>query len=175
MGSMGVMQTGALQLRELLDRRTPDGGLSTEPCDGVVCTDAGGRIIEVNPVAGLLMGLEAVRLLGVPFGRVIRLVDEQTGQQEPDPVAACVRTGRRVETGNNALMVVKGGASLPIAGSAAPLRMARGALKGVIFVFRDATPIRIYQRRVLARAPGGTEPVPLHPGVPRPVPAPEID
>lgn len=151
---MGVMQTGAIQLRELLDRRTPDGGLSTEPCDGVVCTDAGGRIIEINPAACLLMGLDAMRVLGLPFGRVVHLVDEQTGRVEPDPVETCVRTGRRVETGNHVLMVVEGGASLPVAGSAAPLRMARGALKGVIFVFRDATPIRIYQRQVLAREPG---------------------
>ncbi len=164
---MGLMQTGAVQLRELLDRRTPDGSLSSEPCDGVVCTDAGGRILEVNPVAGLLMGVEAVNLLGVPFGRVVRFLDEQTGQQEPDPVETCVRTGRRVETGNHALMVVHGGASLPIAGSAAPLRMARGALKGVIFVFRDATPIRIYQRRILARDRETPPPVPMQPDMPR--------
>ncbi len=165
---MGLMQTGALQLRELLDRRTPDGGLSPEPCDGVVCTDAGGRILEVNPVAGLLMGIDTMHILGLPFGRVVRLLDEQTGQQEPDPVETCVRTGRRVETGNHALMVVQDGASLPVAGSAAPLRMARGGLTGVIFVFRDATPMRIHQRRVLAREPQFGDPVLLHPGQPRP-------
>ncbi len=172
---MGLMQTGALQLRELLAHRLPDGGLSHEPCDGVVCTDAGGRILEVNPAAGHLMGVEAESVLGLPFSRLVQLLDEQTGQQVPDPIETCVRTGRRVETGNHALMVVKDGASLPVAGSAAPLRMARGALKGVIFVFRDATPIRIYQRRVLRREPGTADPVTLPPADLRPHPFMEFD
>ena len=61
--------------------------------DGVVRTDAEGRVDYLNPVAEQLTGCTLAEALGRPLGEVFHVVDEHTGQPRPNPVERCLAEG----------------------------------------------------------------------------------
>ncbi len=113
--------------------------------DAVVATDAEGRITFVNPVAEMLTGWTSEEAAGQPVESVCRLVNEQTGQPLPDPVAIVLRERRAVGLANHAALVTKDGRTVPIEDSAAPIRDDAGQVLGAVLVFHDVTEKRRVQ------------------------------
>ncbi len=119
--------------------------------EAVIATDADGRIVHANPVAGLLLGRDDQRLKGRELDAVVRL--HRVEDEEPLPgLAARVRDrGAAVVLGRGVSLHREDGAPVVVAASAAPIAGARAAgnravdaravdrSAGVVAVLRDIT------------------------------------
>jgi PAS domain S-box-containing protein len=107
--------------------------------DGVIATDAEGRITFLNRVAETLTGCSHDEALGRPLPEVFRIVNEQTRQPAENPALRALREGAVVGLANHTILIAKDGTEHPIDDSAAPIRDEAGALLGAVLVFRDVT------------------------------------
>lgn len=105
--------------------------------DGVVTTDADGRVMWLNPVAERLSGWRDGEARGQPLARVLDLRDEASGVAVRDPIACCLQDGHVVASGIR--LVARDGRAYGIEYSVAPIRDAQGAVLGAVLVFRDVT------------------------------------
>jgi PAS domain S-box-containing protein len=107
--------------------------------DAVLATDAKGRVLFLNEVAQALTDWKLEEAVGLPFARVMRIVNEQTGQPAVNPVERVLATGRVVGLANHTVLLSRGGREVPIDDSAAPIRDAAGTVVGVVLVLHDIT------------------------------------
>ncbi len=111
--------------------------------DGVIATDAAGRVTFMNPVAEALTGAKMADIVGRVIHEVFPIAHEQTGKVAANPVDEVLSTGRIVAMANHTVLKRTDGKLTPIEDSAAPIRDDRHQLLGVVLVFRDAT----YERK----------------------------
>ena len=114
--------------------------------DGVIATDAQGRVTFLNPEAQRLTGWAQTEAVGQPLPAVFHIVDEQTRHPSENPVEKVIRTGKVVGLANHTLLIGRDGMETPIDDSAAPIRMTDGSLSGVVLVFRDFTEQHLAQQ-----------------------------
>jgi two-component system cell cycle sensor histidine kinase/response regulator CckA len=114
--------------------------------DGVIATDAQGRIMLLNPIAEMLTGWTNEAAQGRSLEEVFHIVVEETRAPAPDPVARVLATGGVVGLANHTLLIARDGAERAIADAAAPIRDAAGTLLGIVLTFRDQTAARDAQR-----------------------------
>lgn len=107
--------------------------------DGVIVTDMHAKIVSLNSVAEQLTGWTQAEAKGQPLDYVFRIINEQTRQPEPNPVAAVLKYGQTTGLANHTILITKYGRERAIADSAAPILAAGGASIGVVLVFRDVT------------------------------------
>ncbi|MBI5648335.1 MAG: PAS domain S-box protein [Ignavibacteriae bacterium] len=107
--------------------------------DGVLVTDADGRITRINRVTEILTGWSEQEALGRPVEEVFRIVNAETRVPVVVPVARVLVTGEQHGLSNNTLLIARDGSECPIDDSAAPIHDADGTLIGVIMVFRDVS------------------------------------
>ncbi len=106
--------------------------------DGVIVTDAVGRVTFLNPVAERLTDWSLDRARGQPFVEVFRIVNEHSGAPVEDPVAKVLQSGGIVGLANHTVLISRDGRRIPIDDSGAPIRH-KGELAGIVVVFRDVT------------------------------------
>ncbi len=119
--------------------------------DGIIATDAHGRVELLNPVTEAMTGWRQEEALGQPLTEVFRIISEETRTEVENPVARVLREGVVVGLANHTLLIAKDGVERPIADSAAPIRNEDGEIAGVVLVFRDQTDERRAHRLVQAR------------------------
>jgi len=122
--------------------------------DGVIVTDAAGRVTMLNEVAEKLTGWRQGAALGQPLDTVFRIVNEQTRQPVANPALHVLRTGMIAGLANHTMLISSDGREWPIDDSGAPVRGTAGQLVGVVLVFRDITERReaeVQQARLLAQ------------------------
>jgi PAS domain S-box-containing protein len=107
--------------------------------DGVIVTDAQGRVQLLNPVAEALTGWTLEETTGKPLSDAFRIVNEYTRQPVENPAMRALQEGVIVGLANHTVLVAKDGTQRPIDDSAAPIRADEGALLGAVLVFRDVT------------------------------------
>jgi PAS domain S-box-containing protein len=107
--------------------------------DGVIATDADGRVTLLNPVAQALTGWESAQAAGQPLQEIFPIINELTRHEAENPVAKVFREGTVVGLANHTVLMARDGTERPITDSAAPIRHADGTIAGVVLVFRDAT------------------------------------
>ena len=107
--------------------------------DGVISTDAAGRVTRINPVAEQLTGWSEAEALGKLSEQVFRIVNEETRIEVESPVARVMRDGMVVNLANHTLLLARDGTECPIADSGAPIRDEKGQVTGAVLVFRDQT------------------------------------
>jgi PAS domain S-box-containing protein len=90
--------------------------------DGVIATDDEGRVTLMNPVAQALTGWTEPGARGRPIEEVF-----------------VRREGSIVGLANHTILLARDGREIPIADSAAPIRLPGSRLQGVVVVFRDVT------------------------------------
>lgn len=105
--------------------------------DGVLSTDAQGRVRGLNAVAETLTGWTDDQARGRPVREVFHIVHEDTRAEVESPVDRVLAEGRVVGLANHTLLVARDGTERPIADSGAPVRRDDGVLEGVVLVFRD--------------------------------------
>jgi len=117
--------------------------------DGVITTNLEGRITGMNPVALELTGWQLSEALGQPLASVSRILDEETREPIAAPIDRILREGAVVARPHQIVLVARDGHTRAIGDSGAPIRDARGALRGVVLVFRDRTAERAAERALL--------------------------
>ena len=115
--------------------------------DGVMVTDAQGRVTLLNPVAEALTGWDA-DAIGRPVEAVFRIVNEATRAPVENPVGKVLREGAVVGLGNHTVLIGRDGRERPIDDSGAPIRDGRGRVVGVVLVFRDITERRASEHQL---------------------------
>lgn len=120
--------------------------------DGVITTDAQGRIASQNTVAQQLTGWPEDEAQGRPLTEVFHIVNETTRQEVENPAERALREGRIVGLANHTVLISRDGRETPIDDSAAPIRDASGQVSGVVLVFRDVAERRRAENALLESA-----------------------
>jgi PAS domain S-box-containing protein len=116
--------------------------------DGVIATDAGGRITFINPMAQKLTGWSEADAIGSPIQNVMRIVNETTRAAVENPLEIALQKGSVVGLANHTVLLAKDGEEITIDDSGAPIRNDRGEIVGAIVVFRDISARRRAERQL---------------------------
>jgi len=107
--------------------------------DGVIATDAEGRITRMNQTAERLSGWRLEEAQGHLLPDVFRIVNAETRATVTNPVQLVMEHGEVVGLANHTVLLARDGQEYQIADSAAPIRDASGDIVGVVLVFSDVT------------------------------------
>jgi PAS domain S-box-containing protein len=107
--------------------------------DGLIATDAEGRITILNSVAQILTGWSEDEARGRHLDEVFRIINEHTREVVVSPVQKVLETGGIVGLANHTLLIARDGSEIAIDDSGAPIRAGDGPIDGVVLVFRDVT------------------------------------
>ncbi|MFW6139100.1 MAG: PAS domain S-box protein, partial [Spirochaetota bacterium] len=116
--------------------------------DGVIASDAEGRVELVNPVAERLTGYSQKEALGKQLDQVFHTINEHSRAGVENPVARVLREGIVVGLGNHTLLIARDGTERPVVDSGAPIRNEQGDITGVVLVFRDQSAERAAQKKL---------------------------
>jgi len=105
--------------------------------DGVIATDAEGRVAHMNPVAEELTGWGELEAEGYPLAEVLVLHDRSTRAALPSPARNVLATGRTERLAGDVVLVSRDGRERAVSETAAPIRARDGALRGAVVVIRD--------------------------------------
>jgi PAS domain S-box-containing protein len=114
--------------------------------DGVIATDAAGRVTQLNPVAESLTGWKVGDALGRPVNEVFVVLDEATRRPVENPVRRAIAEARLASLADRTVLVARDGRETPVDDSAAPIRDAEGAIAGAVLIFRDVAERRRDER-----------------------------
>ena len=107
--------------------------------DGVIATDAEGRLVFMNSIAEQLTGWSASEAMNKPVAQVFRLIKEHNRAAIEDPIDAVRRMETTAAPAGHTMLIRRDGTETPLATSVAPLRGTSGELTGAVLVFRDVT------------------------------------
>ncbi|HHH43574.1 MAG TPA: EAL domain-containing protein [Gammaproteobacteria bacterium] len=137
------------EARERLDRHRAEDALYQEReralitlhsiGDGVITTDAEGRVDYMNPVAEKVTGWTYGEAQGYPLTEVLPLIDEATRRPMESPADISLRSGRVVNISEQCLLVNRNGQEFHIEDSAAPIFDRDNRIIGAVLVFHDIT------------------------------------
>jgi PAS domain S-box-containing protein len=116
--------------------------------DAVICTDSGGCVTFMNPVAQALTGWTQDEASGTALDRIFRIVNETTRQPVENPVARSLREGVVVGLANHSVLIAKDGTERPIDDSASPIRNEQGEVAGCVLVFRDISERKRHEQKL---------------------------
>ena len=105
--------------------------------DGVITTDAGGRVIFANRVAENLLGRSQQELAGSELSGFFQTGSSNANRS--DALWRVLESGEVVIQPNGAFAAHKNGMRIPVAESTAPIRNRAGKIIGAVRVFRDIT------------------------------------
>jgi len=114
--------------------------------DAVITTDVRGCVELLNPVAETLTGWNDAAARGRPLAEVFCIVDEETRKPVEHPFAPVLRDGQIAKLASHTVLLARDGTARPVADSGAPIRDERGAIAGMVLVFRDETGERAARR-----------------------------
>jgi PAS domain S-box-containing protein len=117
--------------------------------DGVITTDANGRVDTLNGMAEKLTGWSSGDANGYPLETVFNIVNQDTREPVENPATRALREGKIVGLANHTILIRRDGAECAIDDSAAPIRSAEGELLGAVLVFRDVTEHREAQAALM--------------------------
>jgi PAS domain S-box-containing protein len=107
--------------------------------DGVIACDSESRVVFLNQVAEQLIGWPVGEALHRPISEIFRIIDQRSGELIANPIDIVCRTGAAANLSTHTLLIRRGGAEIPVADSAAPIRDGEGNIVGSVLVFRDVT------------------------------------
>ncbi|MBT9155854.1 MAG: putative diguanylate cyclase YegE [Firmicutes bacterium] len=116
--------------------------------DGVITTDAYGKVEFLNPTAEQLTGWSAADAVGEPFTRVFTILREHDRATADDPVQQVFATQSVAALPDNTMLVSRNGGERAISDSAAPIKDSSGAVVGVVVVFKDCSLEKARQREI---------------------------
>jgi len=109
--------------------------------DGVITTDANGRIESINEAAQFMTGHTARQAVGCLLGEVFRFFEEPVSLTQPTGFGPELR-GSMLHKAVQQVLVHRSGEHYAIEYTAAPIRQGNGAAVGCVLVFRNVTETR---------------------------------
>jgi PAS domain S-box-containing protein len=119
--------------------------------DGVIVTDAEGRITFLNSVAENLTEWTTATAKGVALGTVFHIVNEETRLPVDNPAIRALQEGVIVGLANHTVLIGKDATEHGIDDSAAPIRDGQGQVVGCVLVFRDISERRMLEQQKTER------------------------
>jgi two-component system, cell cycle sensor histidine kinase and response regulator CckA len=107
--------------------------------DGVIATDADGRITFINKSASQHTEWKAADAIGRRLEDVFILKNEDTNAPVESPAIRAMRDSRRLELENHHVLLTHTGKTIPIGDSGAPIIDGAGRTRGGVLVFRDVS------------------------------------
>jgi diguanylate cyclase (GGDEF)-like protein/PAS domain S-box-containing protein len=115
--------------------------------DGVISTDADGRITFINPIAEQMTGWSASEAIGLRIEDVFTLSHED-GRPAANPVSECLSGRILRHVAEDAVLVTRTGRRRDLRSSVALLNAADRTVFGAVLVFQDVTRSRALQREL---------------------------
>ena len=116
--------------------------------DGVITTNAAGKIVYMNPVAEQYTEWKKADAQGLPLAEVFKIFDEDSNRLEEYPIHYCLQEGHVIRHDSHHLLMSHDGGKIEIQDSAAPIRDRDGVILGAVVVFHDVTEIQGMARRM---------------------------
>ncbi len=116
--------------------------------DGVITTDAKGRIDILNEVTEKLTGFKQEEARGKLLTEVFDIYNETTGKVCENPVELVLKKGKIVGLANHTVLRSRYGEEISIADSAAPIKNQDGETLGVVLVFRDLREAKLKEEQL---------------------------
>lgn len=116
--------------------------------EGVVSTDAEGRVRFMNPVAEGLTGWNESHAIGRFLPEVFASKHAVTGAWAPDVIAACLASGAAREIDDDVVLTNRNGGEFGVSGTASPVLDANDGIIGAVLVFKDITNLQEAQRKL---------------------------
>jgi len=113
--------------------------------DGVIATDASGRVRFLNAAAQRLTGWRAAEAAGRPLDELLALYDERDGKSLRNPLNAALQTRAAAAAGGEPAVRARDGAVHPVSANAAPILDGDGLL-GAVLVLREVSAQRQSER-----------------------------
>ncbi len=107
--------------------------------DGVIATDAEGRVTLLNPLAEQLTGWAHEQASGRPVDEIFHIVNQETRELSTIPVKETLAQGTIQGLANHTVLISLDGSECAIADSCAPIRDRDGQVVGAVLVFRNVT------------------------------------
>ena len=107
--------------------------------DGVVTTDADGKVDYINPVAQDLTGWDLRTARNSHITDIMTIINEHTRATVENPVVRCLKDGRIITLAQHSILINRNGDEIPIQDSAAPIRDRIGNIIGSVMVFHDTS------------------------------------
>jgi len=120
--------------------------------DGVISTDAEGRIEYLNPVAEALSAWSLDEARGRPIADVLNLVNEMTREPIENPLMCALGRGDGGPPADHSVLITRSGQEVAIQESAAPICDRQGRVMGAVIVFHDVTKERRLKRALSYQA-----------------------
>jgi PAS domain S-box-containing protein len=120
--------------------------------DGVIATDAEGRLTLLNPVAEELTGWTQAEAAGRTVDEVFNIINQHTRLPATIPVMAALEHGTVQGLANHTMLIARDGSERAIADSCAPIRGRDGRVIGAVLVFHDVTKEYAAQQSLLDNA-----------------------
>ncbi|WP_462320666.1 diguanylate cyclase domain-containing protein, partial [Halochromatium sp.] len=149
-------------MRDISDRRQVEEQLFEEKelaqttleaiADGVITTDRAGRVQYMNAVAAKLTGWPLEAAQGQPLYRVFPVVDSPTEMPSDWITRRVLRDGETLVESRSRLLYCRDGNVHVVQHTAAPIRDAKGELRGLVVVFHDKTQERAMERQLTYQA-----------------------
>jgi len=114
--------------------------------DGVIATDADGRVRFLNAAAQRLTGWRAGEAAGRPIHECLQLFDERNGAALPNPVHASLKRRMAVAASGEPALRARDGSVHAVLVNAAPIVDAAESLAGAVLVLREAAAQRQAER-----------------------------
>lgn len=116
--------------------------------EAVICTDRDRIITFMNPTAVALTGWSHADAVGRPADQVFTVVDEESGDRLPDPIAACLMSDMTVWSAEGGQLVNRTGGRIDIRNTVAPVKTDDADVLGAVLVFQDITDERRLHRQI---------------------------
>ncbi len=116
--------------------------------DGVITTDAEGRIEYLNPVAEELTGWRFHDAVTRPIDDIFRGFHEETCEPLENPLAMSIERNRAMKSVRPSLLIRQDGNELYIESTASPIRNNKGEVTGAVLVFHDVSESRELNRKL---------------------------
>ena len=116
--------------------------------DAVLSTDLDGQVTYLNVAAERMTGWPNKAATGHPLAEVFRIIDSNTRQSAPDPLALALTLNKPVGLTPHCILVRRDGQECAIEDSAAPIRDRAGRVVGAVIVFRDVGAARETSRQM---------------------------
>ena len=116
--------------------------------EAIVVADPLGRIRTLNRAAEAFSGWSAANAIGQRLETVIRLVEEESGDELGDPAPLAILCGGAVPLDHGLRLMARGGREMAVEGTVAPVRSSAESLLGVVLTLRDVSARRWEERQL---------------------------